>query len=47
MYERRCEGIEIIREISYKELKELALKSERSLGYKLSNALFPHDPFIN
>jgi hypothetical protein len=44
-YKRRYENIEIIRKCTHKEIKELAMKLDGKLGYKLSEALFPFNPF--
>jgi hypothetical protein len=43
--QRRYETIELIREVSYDELKKLAQREEEKLGYRMSDILFPINPF--
>jgi len=44
-FKRRYERIKLIRQVPNEEVKELALALESKVGYKLSEALFPVNPF--
>lgn len=44
-FKRRYERIKLIRQVPNEEVKELALALEPKVGYKLSEALFPVNPF--
>ena len=44
-FKRRYEKMRLVREVSKEELKELALAWEDKVGYKLSEVLFPVNPF--
>src|SRR5690606_11221879 len=44
-FKRRYERIKLIRQVPSEEVKELALALESKVGYKLSEALFPVNPF--
>jgi len=43
-FKRRYEKIRLVREVSRKEIKQLALAEEERAGYKLAEALFPVHP---
>jgi hypothetical protein len=43
-FKRRYENIQLIEEIPYSDIKQMALKIENKVGYKLSEALFPIHP---
>jgi len=45
IFKRRYENIKFVREVSYDEIKELAFAKEKKLGYKLSQIIFPINPF--
>jgi hypothetical protein len=44
-FKRRYENIRIIKEIPHSDIKQMALKIEDKIGYRLSEALFPVYPF--
>jgi len=44
-FKRRYEYLKLIRYVPYSELKKLARSYEDKLGYRLSEALFPINPF--
>lgn len=44
-FKRRYERLKLIRQVPNEEVEELALALESKVGYKLSEALFPVNPF--
>ncbi len=45
-YKQRFENIELIKKIPHSEIKKLAKKEEKRLGYILSEILFPVNPLL-